>query len=170
MQVEEGVVNMRIRYRPNLLSSFHEDYWTCTLTQLFFRGDCRERYDVPGHGRQLRGQQWAKVLLKRVDFRGWRLSKEFAAMAHNVDLRRRQMWGVYSHIASPHTSFRRDVNAIDTLEARDLVHVALAAGECRSIREALRKKNVDTKVKSVLRTMKLALRNVPGSEGERDYL
>ena len=91
-------------------------------------------------------------------------------MVHNVDLRRRQMWGVYSHIASPHTSFRRDVNAIDTLEARDLLHVALAAGECRSIREALRKKNVDTKVKSVLRTMKLALRNVPGSEGEREYL
>ena len=91
-------------------------------------------------------------------------------MAHNVDLRRRQMWGVYCHVTPPNGSFQRDFNAIDTLEARDLLNVALAAGECRSIRKALRKKNVDTKVKTVLRNMKLALRNVPGSEGEREYL
>ncbi len=105
------------------------------MSHLFYRDDCRERYDVQAHIKHPRGRQRAKVLMQRVDFRGWCLSKEFAAMVHNGDLRRRQMWGVYFHVTS-RSSFLRDVDELDKLRARAILHVALAAGEGRSIREA----------------------------------
>ena len=62
-------------------------------------------------------------------------------------------------------SFQRDVADIASLHPRDFVNAALAAGECYSIRDALRKKGIDTKVKTVLRNLKLATRDVEGSEG-----
>ena len=90
-------------------------------------------------------------------------------MLANIDLRRRQMWGVYRHVVLQN-GHARDVDDILSIESLDFLNAALAAGECKSIRDALRKKNIDTKVKSVLRNMKLAMRNVEGSEGEREYL
>ena len=56
------------------------------------------------------------------------------------------------------------------LAPRDMVAAALAAGEASSIRHALKKKNIDVRVKNVLRSMEIAIRNVEGSEGERDVL
>ena len=47
---------------------------------------------------------------------------------------------------------------------RDLVCVVIP------LLEAIRNKGIDTKVRTVLRNMKLALRHVVGSEGEREFL
>ena len=162
-----GAVCMNVCHAPDLLNSFDVEFWTHTLTCLFYRDDCHETYERHGR-RNLRGRQWAEQLINRVDFRGWALFKEFAAMAANIDVRRRQMYGVFRHVNSQ--NFQRDVAEIHGIDSLDVVKAALAAGECYSIRDALRKKNIDTKVKTVLRHMKLALRDVEGSEGEREVL
>ena len=47
---------------------------------------------------------------------------------------------------------------IAAIGARDFVNACLAAGECHSIRTALQKKGIDTKVKMLLRNMKLSMK------------
>ena len=79
------------------------------------------------------------------------------------------MRGVYAHVVV-NQAFREQADEIDAIGVRDFVNACLAAGECHSIREALRKKGIDTKVKTLLRNMKLAMRNVERSEGERKML
>ena len=66
--------------------------------------------------------------------------------------------------------FRQISPDLIDLAPRDMVAAALAAGEASSIRDALRKKNIDVRVKNVLRSMEIAMRNVEGSESERDVL
>ena len=112
-------------------------------------------------------RKWAKVLLRRVDFRGWAASKELAAVLFNICLRRAQMLAVHSYVqhSREFSSIGRD---LQTLSPADFVVSALAAGECASIRAALRKKNIDVKVKNVLRSMQVATRSVEGTESERD--
>jgi len=50
------------------------------------------------------------------------------------------------------------------------VNSALAAGECSSIRAALRKAGIDTRVKTSLKSMDIALHSVEGSESEHRLL
>ena len=70
------------------LDSFHQDFWCKCFIHLFPRGDYAER-DVrrtPGSAGtrdRLRGKSWARVLLDRVDYRGWALSKPFVACLYN---------------------------------------------------------------------------------------
>ena len=105
--------------------------------------------------------------MHRADFYGWAASKEFAATAYNISLRRAQMWAVCSYVRS-NKGFNSVMQDLQSLSPKDFVMSALAAGECSSIRAALRKKNVDTKVKTVLQSMQFVLRTVEGSESERD--
>ena len=119
--------------------------------------------------RPLSEEEVGQSFMSRVDFSGWAQWKDFAAMAENIARRREQMLGVYHHVVR-NPSFQKDAETIVSITPRDFLNAALAAGECRSIREALQKKNIDTKVKSVLRNMKWALRNVSGSEGEQEVL
>ena len=142
-------LNIKIGHASEMLNSFVDDYWAQVLSHLFYRGDCREQ---PG----LRGRSWAKVLISRIDFRGWALSKDFAAMVYNIDMRRCQMRGVYRHVVL-NPNFKQHVDELRTIGPRDFVNATLAAGECNSIREALRKKQVDTKVKTLLRNMILVI-------------
>ena len=105
------------------------------LSHLFYRGDCCEFYE--NHTKdQPRGQETAKILLCRVDFRGWAVSKEFAAIAANIVMRRRQMWGVYNHV-QVHSAYVQDIMELDSLGAKDFLNAALACGECDSIRQVL---------------------------------
>ena len=69
------------------LNTFHPDWWVSSFTDLFFRGDFTEQ-----PGMSLR--TFSKTLLQRADFFGWKQSKEFAAAAYNICLRREQMWAV----------------------------------------------------------------------------
>ena len=59
-------------------------------------------------------------------------------MAANIDLRRRQMWGVYCHVHQ--AGFQQSVEEVSSIALVGFLSAALAAGECRSIREALRKR------------------------------
>ena len=59
---------------------------------------------------------------------------------------------------------------LQKLTAGGLVSQALASGEVNSIREALRKKNLAVPVDRALRHMQICLRNVRGSEAERDLI
>ena len=56
------------------------------------------------------------------------------------------------------------------MSPKDMVMAALAAGEASSIRNALRQKNKDTRLKNALRSMQLALRNVEGTESDQEML
>ena len=51
-----------------------------------------------------------------------------------------------------------------------MVVAAPAAGEATSIRYAPQMRNVDVRVKRVLRSMEVALRRVEGSQAEQDVL
>ena len=119
----------------------------------FFRGDCREKYSQ--HTTQLGGRRWIKLLLKRADFRGWGMSKEFGACVANIILRRDQMFAV-AHYVKTNAAFQRNLIHYTTLTSTDFVAVALASGDCNSVRDLMRKKGIDIKVKTVLRSMDIA--------------
>ena len=102
-----------------------------------------------------------------MDFAGWSSSKEVAATVYNVLLRRARMYAVYRYVNySRH--FASCAQALVEVTPRDFVASALAAGECQSIATALRKKGLDTFVRTLLKSMNVALRDVEGSEAERE--
>ena len=76
------------------------------------------------------------------------------------------MWAVKAY-ASNSPVFKRSVAEICLLKPDDFLASALAAGECDSIRAALRKNKILDRVKDVLRCLEFALRGVEGSESER---
>ena len=155
---------VRLPHGTKLLNSFDEDYWAVCFVDLFYRGDCRERYSQ--HTKQVRGRTWIKLLLKRADFAGWAMCKEFAACTFNVLLRRSQMYALHTYVnTSP--NFAITAQALEGLTPMDWIASALAAGECYSTLEALRKKGVSASVKRVLRGIDVAMRDVEGSEAER---
>jgi hypothetical protein len=149
-----------VGHATDLVNTFDPYWWVFCFTDLFFRGDFR----IPT-GLGLR--QWSHGLLQRKDFLGWAMSKEFAATAHNLIVRRAQMWNVHKYLVQSKYS-NIITEALKTIGPGDFVRSALAAGDCESIRQALRKKNIDTTVKSILKSMDVALRGVEGSESERD--
>lgn len=149
-----------VGHSKKFVNTFDPDWWVCGFTDLFFRGDFR----VP-KGLGLR--RWGRTLISRQDFRGWASSKEFAATVKNMVMRRAQMWNVHKYLIGSKQS-ERIMDALRNIEPGDFVRSALAAGDCDSIRQALRKKNVSTNVKDILRSMDIAMRGVEGSESERD--
>ena len=155
---------MKLRHKKQLLSSFDDNFWSRVFVLLFFRGDCREKY--AHHKPQLGGRRWIRLLLSRADFRGWSSSKEFAAFAANVLLRRTQMWAVYRY-ATTNKTFHRNLVHYDSITATDFVAAALASGDCNSVHDLMRKKGVDIKVKAVLQSMDVALRDVEGADAEK---
>lgn len=156
---------LQLRHQQRLLNSFDPNFWACCFVDLFFRGDCKEKY--PQHARQLGGKKWIRLLQRRADFRGWTSCKEFAAVVANILMRREQMWAVHRYIMV-NTTFYRNLIHYDALTAIDFVAAALASGDCNTVRELMRKKGVELKVRSVLQSMDIALRDVEGSDAERD--
>ena len=91
------------------VDSFSQDFWGKPFVDLFPRGDCAERDQrrTPGSdGKRdrLRGKAWGRVLLDRVDFRGWARNKAFIACMFNTFLRREQYGAIklvlYSFVGS----------------------------------------------------------------------
>eukprot|EP00973_Karenia_brevis_P092862 12414433-Karenia_brevis.AAC.1 len=64
--------------------------------------------------------------MQRADFRGWNMSKEFAAVAANLFLRRDQMQAVHRYVNTNKT-FRTHLIYHDTITAVDFVAAALAS-------------------------------------------
>ena len=158
--VEDKPRTVRIGHARQPLCTFSDDWWVCAMTDLFYTGDFYKQ-----RGISLR--KWAKTLLQRADYSGWALSKEFAAAARNICIRRDQMWAVHRYVSSS-AHFARVSSDLLALRPADFVSSALAAGDCHSIRHALRKKGVLDKVKESLRCIDFALRGVEGSESERE--
>ena len=167
-------VIMNVGHSSDLLNSFAEDFWSCAFTDLFPRGDCQEKYPKQKYPNiatrsHTQGRKWAKMLLKRDDFLGWGSSKEFAAVAYNIFVRRDQMRSVHCFVTSS-ALFRGAVEDLASINAKDFLHAAMFAGEVYTVREALRKKKVDVKVKNVLKQMQAATFDVEGTPAFRGSL
>ena len=82
---------LRVSHDSKVLNTFDPNWWVCSFTDLFFRGDFTEQ-----KGLGLRA--WLGLLIRRVDYLGWAASKELAASGYNIALRRQQMWAVYRYV------------------------------------------------------------------------
>ena len=63
-----------------------------------------------------------------------------------------------------------DLRQLEELTATGLVAQALASGDINSVRDGLRKRKLEVPVEKALRHMQLCMRNIRGSEGEKDSL
>ena len=140
-------------------------FWCMCFMRLFPRGDCMER--CVERGSRLSSQRWIKSLLSRADFTLWRKDVEFVATAFNIFLRREQMQAVEAFCRSPLFTQGQAVE-LEKLTATGLVSHALASGDVNSIKEVLKRKNLEAPITKALQTMQILQRNVRGSEGERD--
>ena len=152
------------------LSSFDSDFWPSCFVHLFPRGDCQERvpkYRQRNRHRYLPPFIWAKVLLTRSDYRGWRMDVEFIACVYNVFLRREQMRSVY--LATQREDFLspEDAKTVSEVTSLDFVSEVLASGDCNSVHEVLRRKNLDVKLRRSMETLQLCQRRVRGSDSEK---
>ena len=109
---------------------------------------------------------WAKCLVQRADFRGWRTNIDFVACLYNILLRRDQLCAIAAEVKY-NPFFTEEADVLKEVTSQDLVAPALASGECNSVRQLLRKQNLDDKVKTVLRRMEIVQRRVDGSDAER---
>ena len=64
--------------------------------------------------------------------------------------------------------FHKNLIHYDSLTATDFVAAALASGDCNTVRELMRKKGVEVRVRAVLQSMDVAMRDVEGSDAQRD--
>eukprot|EP00973_Karenia_brevis_P044966 6226834-Karenia_brevis.AAC.1 len=142
-------------------------FWFSCFVRLFPRGDCLERCNA--RPTRLPSWRWAKCLLTRADFNLWRLDVEFVASLYNIFLRREQIQAVEASCRSLHFTegAKRD---LDLLVASGLVATALASGDVNSVRDALRKKDLDKPIRAAMQQIQISLRSVRGSESERDNL
>ena len=158
-----------IRHGQETLSNFHPYFWAHCFVDLFFRSDCLERMS----GRRptyIGDREWAKCLLQRADFRGWRMQCEFVARLYNVLLRRSQLRAVHAVVVQRPQLDSADVAALQELTQHDLVAEAMASGECDSVRAVLRRKGLDAKLRRAMKTIELVQRQVRGSEAEKSSL
>ena len=155
-------VTWRLGHSSNILNTVDPDWWARAFTGLLYRGDF-----VVQPGMAL--WRWLKLLLQRVDFLVWAMSKPFAAAGYNICLRREQIREVASYVRNC-KEFRQFSPDLMDMAPRDMVAAALAEGVASSIWNALKKKNINVRVKNVLRSMEIAIRKLEGSEGERDVL
>ena len=156
-----------IPHSADILNNRDPLFWYCGFVRLFPRGDCVEK--CTQRPTRLASWRWAKTLLSRADFPLWRQDVEFVASVYNVQLRREQVHAVEMGIKS--TSFTvQQKSDMDGLTAQNLVANAIASGDVNSVRDVLKKKNLDKAVQVALQKMQVIQRNVRGSEAEKDNL
>jgi hypothetical protein len=63
---------LQIKHTSEFLSNFDPDFWPSCFVHLFPRGDCLERALRP-RATWIPDFRWAKCLITRADFRGWRM-------------------------------------------------------------------------------------------------
>ena len=142
-------------------------FWFSGFVRLFPRGDCAER--CAQRPTQLSSWRWAKTLLTRADFPLWRQDVEFVSSVYNVHLRRAQVHAV--EVSTQQANFTAQQKSdMAGLTAHGLVASALASGEVNSVREALKRKNLEKPVEVALQKMQITQRKVRGSEAEKDNL
>ncbi len=118
---------MHIGHSPEPLSNFDPRFWSHCFVDLFPYCDCVER--MPGRRPVSNPDfRWAKMLLTRADFCGWRMSCEFVACLYNLLLRRSQLRAVHLLVVKGSGLKPEAQNALQRLEASDLMKEALASG------------------------------------------
>ena len=81
--------------------------------------------------------KWAKCLLTRADFAGWRTNLEFVASLYNVLLRRAQMRAVHLVVVKQPVLSNAEQQVLSNVSAKDFVAEALRSGECDTLRKLL---------------------------------
>ena len=94
---------------------------------------------------------------------------EFVACLYNVLLRRSQLRAVQMTMRQLAFS-SADTQALQETTASDLVAHALASGDCNSVRDVLRRKKLDDKLRTTFHYMHMAQRRVHGSEAQRETI
>ena len=133
--------------------------------RLFPRGDCAEI--CPARPSKLPHWRWAKCLLMRADFALWGLDVEFVASLYNVFLRRDQVSAVEALYKSSRLSAQNQID-LQKVTAASLVSHALSSGDVNSVKDLLKRKNLDAPLRNTFRQMQILQRKVRGSEAEKD--
>ena len=94
---------------------------------------------------------------------------EFIASVYNVHLRREQVQAVEAVFKSGHLT-EEELRNLQAVTAKGLMATAMAEGDVNSVRELLRRKDLDLPIKEAFRKMQIIQRNVRGSEAEKDSL
>ena len=164
-QRQEHGITLHLGKSNVLLDSRDPCFWSHCFCDLFYRADCQERHrgSMPLHGRQ-----WARALLKRADFKGWASSKEFAAVAANVFMRRHQMAAIHSWLRIER-GFARIQDTLSTLSVEEFVAAAAAQkSDFSTLAHALQcKPSHSGRLHQLFREMTIVLRDIDGSEAHR---
>lgn len=165
---QEHALVLDLGRSDQLLDSNQASFWAQCFCDLFYRSDCRERSDTEPATSALRGRQWARALFKRQDFRGWVASREFAAVAANVFMRRDQMVAVHNWLRLER-GFVRIQDTLNSLSVEDFVAAAAAQqGDFQSLAHALQcKPERGARLHQLFREMSVVLRDIDGSEAHR---
>ena len=156
-----------IAYGSDFLSNKNPLFWFSCFVRLFPRGDCMEK--CPERLTVLAAWRWAKCLLTRADVRIWAQDVEFVATLYNLLLRREQVHAVEANVKSSELT-KGNMNDIAKLTATGLVSYALSSGDANSVRDLLRRKNLEVPLEKTFRAMQITQRSVRGSEAEKDNL
>ena len=160
---------LEIGYDTEPLRNRDPAFWASAFVHLFCRGDCQEGGAMGQRKPAIYARRWAKCLLTRADFKGWRMDVEFVASLYNILLRRDQIKAV--ELTLKHSPFSAaDAQDIANVDASDLVAAMLESGDCNTVREVLRKKKLDWKMRALFQKMQFVHRRIPGSEADRDAL
>ena len=155
-----------LSHDSEILSNFESEFWPSCFVHLFPRGDCQERVEK-GRDRGLPSFRWAKCLITRNDYLGWRNDVEFVSSLYNVLLRRDQLRAVYLAFEKRDFLSDADVESIAAITSHDFVSEVLVSGDCSTVREVLRRKNLDDKVRSAMDALEMCQRRVRGLEFEK---
>ena len=168
--VDESVPTVKIlQNRNQIVNSFDVNFWYFCFVHLFCRGDCAERDSRRANDdgyNDLQGKVWAKTLLDRVDFAGWRLSKDFIACLYNIFFRREQFKAL-KVVIKHHALYATRIPALARLTQKDLLQTALQHGDAKDIRKLLQESDLEETVRSALITLQLTQKLVKNSDAER---
>ena len=122
-----------------------------------------------GRSTYLAPWRWAKCLLTRAEFALRRLDVEFIASLYNLFLRRDQIGAVEACVKrAKHSNL--DLEELQKVTATNLVTHALSSGDVNSVRDLLKRKNLDGPLRNTFQHMQLIQRGVRGSEAEKDNI
>ena len=158
---------LKVGLTNEFLNNRDPSFWCWSFMRLFPRGDCAERCEArPSF---LPSWRWAKGLLMRADFVLWQCDVEFVASLYNVFLRRDQVSAVEAFYKSSRLSPENQAD-LQAVTANSLVSYALSSGDVNSVKDLLKRKNLDVPLRNTFRQLQIAQRKVRGSEAEKDNI
>ena len=152
-------------HRTDALDSYSSSFWSLCFPTLFPYGDS---VDGLHRRRKLPDWDWAKYMLSRVDrphSQAWRLHRDFIAVLFSTMHRRHILRSVRLKVKS--AGFQSTVSMLCSLRNMDWDILADTVGEHGGVEEALKNPRVHTKMKQLLRSMRLVQARVPCTDTSR---